>query len=84
MTQVEEQRSGSPDRRAPTSERRRYNRRSSTGTELTPPYYEVFERIAVALEGISTAMSTSTTPQPARTARTPGPRSATPEGPARG
>lgn len=36
------------DRRA--NERRRYNRRRTD--EVTPPYYEAFERIAVALEGI--------------------------------
>lgn len=39
-----------PDRRA-TGEQRRYNRRSPA-SEVTPPYYDVFERIAVALEGI--------------------------------
>jgi hypothetical protein len=40
---------GGPDRRA--GERRRYNRRSSD-TQVTPPYFEAFERIAIALEGI--------------------------------
>ena len=33
------------------SEGRRYNRRSGAGDE-TPPYFEVFSRIAAALEGI--------------------------------
>ena len=32
-----------------SGERRRYNRRT---TEVTPPYFDAFERIAVALEGI--------------------------------
>ena len=36
-------------------ERRRYNRR--IGPEVNPPYYEVFDRIATALEGIQRAMN---------------------------
>lgn len=45
MEQAEERRSG---------ERRKYNRRSEPGTQ--PPYFEVFERIALALEQISATM----------------------------
>ncbi len=37
------------EQRAP-GERRRYNRRRTE--DVSPPYYEAFERIAVALEGI--------------------------------
>ena len=35
-----------------SSERRRYNRRSASSEEATPPYFEIFSRIASALEGI--------------------------------
>jgi hypothetical protein len=38
------------DRRSSGSERRTYNRRSAPAA--TPPYYEEFERIAVAIERI--------------------------------
>ncbi len=38
-----------------TSERRRYNRRRAD--EVSPPYYEAFERMAVALEGIRQELS---------------------------
>lgn len=44
----------STERRA-TGERRRYNRRSVA--EASPPYYDTFERIAVALEGIRDALA---------------------------
>jgi len=44
-----------PEQRAP-GDRRKYNRRSSA-TELSPPYFEVFERIAVALEDIRDAVT---------------------------
>lgn len=40
-----------PERRSSGSERRTYNRRSSAAT-VSPPYYEAFERIAVAIERI--------------------------------
>jgi hypothetical protein len=40
------------ERRASPSDRRRYNRRT-TAESVTPPYYEAFERIAVALERIA-------------------------------
>lgn len=56
MTQTEGER-GAPDRRAPNAERRRYNRRAPTEASLTPPYYQIFERIAAALEGIDAALS---------------------------
>jgi hypothetical protein len=46
------------------TERRRYNRRSQSG-EMSPPYFEVFERIALALEAIQRSM--------------PGPEIATPK-----
>jgi hypothetical protein len=49
MTETDAQRSPT-ERRGPT-ERRKYNRRSSS-SELSPPYFEAFERIAVALEEI--------------------------------
>lgn len=42
-------------RTAGVPERRRYNRR--VGPDVSPPYYEVFDRIATALEGIQRAMS---------------------------
>ncbi len=48
------------------AERRRYNRRSLPG-EIGPPYFEVFERIALALEAIQHAM-------PDRSAAPPKPR----------
>lgn len=38
--------------------RRRYNRRTND-TEPTPPYYETFDRIASALEGIQRALENS-------------------------
>jgi hypothetical protein len=37
-------------------ERRRYNRRTGP-TAQNPPYFEIFERIALALEGIQDAVS---------------------------
>ncbi|MGB8652210.1 MAG: hypothetical protein WCD35_16295 [Mycobacteriales bacterium] len=37
-------------------ERRRYNRRAAP-SEPSPPYFEVFMRIAVALEGIQDALA---------------------------
>ena len=39
-----------------TGEQRRYNRRSPV-SDVAPPYYEVFERIAVALERIEGLMA---------------------------
>lgn len=39
-----------PHARRASGERRRYNRR--TTAEMTPPYFETFERIAHALEDI--------------------------------
>ncbi len=52
------ERTGDTDRR--DTDRRRYNRRSTAG-EPSPPYFEAFERIALALEGIQRAL----TPPPA-------------------
>ena len=43
------------ERRSPGSDRRTYNRRSSASA-VSPPYYEAFERIAVAIERISTLL----------------------------
>lgn len=40
------------ERRAPDAERRRYNRRT-VPTAVTPPYFEMFERIALALEALA-------------------------------
>ena len=48
---------GGSDRRA--SERRRYNRRRPEDA-ATPPYYEAFERIALALEGIRDQLTVRT------------------------
>lgn len=45
-----------PDRRVGDrreGDRRRYNRRQTDADQQTPPYFEVFERIAVALERIA-------------------------------
>lgn len=42
-----------------TGERRRYNRRRPEDA-VTPPYYEAFERIAVALEDIRDQLATRT------------------------
>ena len=50
MSAVDEERSAPAERRGSTAERRRYNRR--TTSDVTPPYFETFERIAQALEGI--------------------------------
>jgi hypothetical protein len=47
---VESQSGEAADRRAPAGERRTYNRRAAPA--VTPPYYEAFERIAVAIERI--------------------------------
>jgi hypothetical protein len=52
MTGADEPR---PERRRPTDRRRTYNRRE-TDRETSPPYFEVFERIAVALESIAASM----------------------------
>ena len=45
-----------PHERRGTSEQRRYNRRSPV-SDQSPPYYDVFERIALALEGVEQALS---------------------------
>ena len=41
---------------------RRRNNRRTTDPQISPPYYEVFDRIALALERIESALSTSATP----------------------
>lgn len=57
------------------TERRRYNRRGGPA-ELSPPYYEIFERIAVALEGIRRALEHTPPAGPGGTeGRMPAPRS---------
>lgn len=43
-----------PERRV--ADRRRYNRRT-TDTTMSPPYFEVFERIATALEHIAAQLA---------------------------
>lgn len=40
------------ERRSSNVDRRKYNRRATPST-VTPPYFETFERIAVALESIA-------------------------------
>ncbi|MCW2601707.1 MAG: hypothetical protein JWM02_3536 [Frankiales bacterium] len=45
-----------PDAPSGSGERRRYNRRSAA-TEQSPPYFEIFERIAIALEGIKESLA---------------------------
>jgi hypothetical protein len=55
------------------TDRRRYNRRTQSG-ELTPPYFEVFERIALALEGIQDLMPLQDAAKP-KARRMPAPRS---------
>lgn len=49
-------------------DRRRYNRRGAPDA-ASPPYYEVFERIALALESID--LSLRTPEKPARTTARP-------------
>lgn len=43
------------DRRVPGADRRRYNKRATP--EGSPPYYEVFERVAIALERIAAKLA---------------------------
>ncbi len=50
MSDVDEERTAPLERGSGAGEKRRYNRR--TTSEVTPPYFETFERIAQALEGI--------------------------------
>lgn len=52
-------------------DRRTYNRR--TDSPVHPPYYEVFDRIAVALEQVAAQLAPGKGPSSART-RAPGPR----------
>lgn len=51
-----------PESRSPI-DRRRYNRRT-VPSEISPPYYEVFERIADALEGIERELHRAVLPPP--------------------
>lgn len=53
------------ERRAGGDRRRRYNRRLED-RELSPPYFEVFERIAVALETIAASARSGTLTLPDR------------------
>lgn len=62
MTQGEE--SSTAERRGGTGERRRYNRRSAPEPG-SPPYYDVFDRIAYALESIATALGQPGAQEPA-------------------
>jgi hypothetical protein len=41
------------ERRGSPTDRRRYNRRTDPTATTNPPYFEVFERIAIALESIA-------------------------------
>lgn len=50
MSDVEQERDPATRDRRSTGDRRRYNRRSSP--EVSPPYFETFDRIAAALESI--------------------------------
>lgn len=62
-----------PERRV--GERRRtYNRRSA-GQELSPPYFEVFERIAIALEHIELSLTRAHVTLPDAMTRTPADKS---------
>lgn len=70
MSDVEQERTAPLERRSGTGERRRYNRR--TTSEVTPPYFETFERIADALEGIRAELARDSDPGPAA----PSPRGA--------
>jgi hypothetical protein len=73
MSDVDEERTAPLDRRGGgTGERRRYNRR--TTSDVTPPYFETFERIANALEGIrdELAKGPSDSPGPGPGAPPPG------------
>ena len=68
MSDVDEERTPPLERRAgATGERRRYNRR--TTSDVTPPYFETFERIAQALEGIRDELARG----PAATVQRPAP-----------
>jgi len=48
----------------PAGERRRYNRRRPDSETTPPPYYEIFDRIASALEGIETTVRAGSTQAP--------------------
>jgi hypothetical protein len=75
MSDVEEERTPPLERRSGTGERRRYNRRSTS--EVTPPYFETFERIADALEGIRDELAKGqATAEPRSAAAAPAPRGA--------
>ena len=65
-----ERRSG---QRRVTDRRRTYNRRTED-RELSPPYFEVFERIALALEHIDTTLSSSHVTLPDARTRPPAER----------
>ena len=56
------ERRAAPDRRV--GERRRYNRRQTDSEQQTPPYFEVFERIAIALERLADRFATDPTRLP--------------------
>jgi hypothetical protein len=48
----------------PAGERRRYNRRRPDSDSTPPPYYEIFDRIASALEGIESIVRAGPTRSP--------------------
>jgi len=48
----------------PAGERRRYNRRRPDSDTTPPPYYEIFDRIASALEGIESIVTAGSTQAP--------------------
>jgi len=57
----------------PSSEKRKYNRRA-VSQETSPPYYDVFVRIASALEGIEAALQNRVIDVNAGRSKAPAPR----------
>lgn len=74
MSDVDEERTAPLERRGGTGERRRYNRR--TTSDVTPPYFETFERIASALEGIRDELAQGRSGAPGPAPGAPAPRGA--------
>lgn len=72
MSDVDEERTPPLERRSGTGERRRYNRR--TTSDVTPPYFETFERIAQALEGIRDQLARGAAQEPVLRPGAPSPR----------
>ncbi len=68
---VDDDQQAEPSRRS-GQDRRRYNRRT-TSPEVAPPYYEAFERMAAALEGIRDQLARSEIVLPNGPERSPAP-----------